>query len=190
MKRLPEISLHPLAPAGIFLVLFALPKNYAFAVVFVSFIHECGHAAAGILLGEKIEKITIMPVGISMQISRARSYAEEIITAAAGPVQNIFCLIFSRFFACQAEIRSFALISLAINLLPVGTLDGGRILHAAVSLFFGEDTGKTVLDVCGTICLFFVWMIGVYIFFYTAENAALLIFCSYIFARVILFRRD
>lgn len=188
--RLPEISVHPFAPAGLFLVLFSLPRGYAFAVVFVTLLHELGHAAAARVLGGRIEKISIMPMGISMNMSPARSYRDEVIIAAAGPLQNIFCMVFSRLFVCSEEIFAFSLLSLGVNILPIRTLDGGRIIYALVSDIFGAEAGEKAADAGSAAGLFLLWIVGIYIFFYTAENAALLIFCSYIFAVAILLRKD
>ena len=190
MKHLPEFRVNPFAPAGIFLILFALPRSYAFSVVTVTLLHEAGHAAAALMIGKKVTRITLMPVGITMTVTQASSYVQEIVIAAAGPVQNVLLMLCSPLFPCGEEIFTFATISLAVNLAPMATLDGGRLLCAAVSSRFGAEKGESAVRAATAICLFFLWTVAVYIFFYTAENAALLIFCSYIFSAFILSQED
>ena len=176
--KIPRFSVHPFAAAGIFILLFAVPPEKSFAIVTVTVLHELGHGAAALLLGRRIERIVLMPVGISMQISTPLSYYEEILIAFAGPFENILLIALSRFFPCGESIRIFSEITLFINLMPMATLDGGRIISAFASLRFGDGAGEKLIKAT----LFFLWILAVYIFFYTAENVALLIFCSYIFA--------
>ena len=176
-----RFSVHPFAAAGIFLLLFAVPREQSFSVIVVTVLHEIGHGTAALLLGKRIEKITLMPVGINMKLSAASSYAEEMLIAFAGPLENIFIILCSRYFPCAENIRLFSEITLAVNMLPMATLDGGRIISSAASFIFGEGVGEKVVKFTTAVSLFFIWMLAVYIFFYTAENATLLIFCSYLF---------
>ena len=62
--KLPRFSVHPFAAAGIFILLFAVPPEKSFAIVTVTVLHELGHGAAALLLGRRIERIVLMPVGI------------------------------------------------------------------------------------------------------------------------------
>lgn len=190
MKRLPEFSIHPFAPAGIFLLLFAMPRETAFSVVCVVILHELGHAAAALMLKKRLIKLTLMPMGIKMKLSPAASYAEDIAIAAAGPFMNVTILLFSPLFSCAQEIFSFSLISLIINILPMATLDGGRIVKAATAAIFDEIRADRAVRALSVICLFFLWILAVYVFFYTAENVTLLLFCSYIFAGYIIKNDD
>ena len=186
MKKLPEFDVHPFAPAGIFLIFFAMPPKTAFAVVCVVLLHEFGHASAALLLKKRILKITVMPMGIKMKLSPAGSYFGEIIIAAAGPLQNVFVMCCAPLFSCEKEIYTFAMISLIVNVLPMATLDGGRIIKAAVSFLTDEQKAERIIRALSMICLLFLWVVAVYVFFYTAENVTLLLFCSYIFAAYIL----
>ena len=131
--KLPRFSVHPFAAAGIFLLLCAVPRTQSVAFVTVTFMHELGHGTAALLLGKRIEKITLMPVGISMKISAAASYAEEIFIAFAGPFENILIIILSPLFPQSDFIRLFSQITLALNLLPMATLDGGQIFLLVVT---------------------------------------------------------
>ena len=88
MKKRLELSVHPFAAAGLFILLFASPAEYAFAVLSAVFLHELGHTAAALLLHKKIEGVRLMPTGINIALSAPSSYAEEFYIAAAGPLIN------------------------------------------------------------------------------------------------------
>lgn len=180
--RATRFSVHPFAAAGIFLLLFAVQRSQSFAVITVTVLHELGHGTAAFLLGKRIEKVTLMPVGISMKISAAASYYEEILIAFAGPFENILLILLSPLLPCGGSVQLFSRITLILNLLPMATLDGGRILSALISLAFGEGAGEKAVRFTTSVSLFFLWILAVYIFFYTAENVTLLIFCTYLFA--------
>ena len=164
--KLPRFSVHPFAAAGIFLLLFAVPRTQSVAFVTVTVMHELGHGTAALLLGKRMEKITLMPVGISMKISAAASYAEEIFIAFAGPFENILLIILSPLFPQSGFIRLFSQITLALNLLPMATLDGGRILSAVVSLSFCVCVFVRTVKFSASFSLFFLWTVAVYILLY------------------------
>ena len=51
--KLPRFSVHPFAAAGIFLLLFAVPRTQSVAFVTVTVMHELGHGTAALLLGKR-----------------------------------------------------------------------------------------------------------------------------------------
>ena len=103
--------------------LFSVTRELAFPLLSALLIHECGHicAAAGCC------SLTPATFGARLLPTGRPSYRQELLIAAAGPLFNLLCcgvaLVFS--------IPIFAFFNLAYgvsNLLPIGTLDGGRIL--------------------------------------------------------------
>ncbi len=170
--------------AGLFLLLFAAPKTYAFAVFSSVLLHEAGHLTAALLFRGSVREIRLMPTGISISLSRAMSYYEEIATALAGPFMNLLYLAALPLLpsALQNSVQTISLTLFSLNMLPIKTLDGGRILAALLSLFLDETISEKVLSVTTAICLSMLWVLSLYIFFYSGVNFMLLLFCAYLFS--------
>lgn len=186
--RFPKIYVHPFAPSGIFLLLFVMPRPYAFAALSSVILHEMGHLTASMLYHKHPESVGIMPTGISIGLHCASSYAEEIIIAAAGPFMNlIYCAIASCFPSALAQtVRTVSLFLCLLNLLPIMTLDGGRVLRSSLAFLFGEMTADAVLQITTSLCLVCLWILSLYIFFYSGVNITLLVFSAYLFSYLIL----
>ncbi|MBQ8498033.1 MAG: M50 family metallopeptidase [Clostridia bacterium] len=188
MKKHPEFSVHPFAPAGLFLLLFASSPIYAFAVLSSVFLHEMGHAIAALLLRKKILGIRIVPTGINITLSAAASYAEEWLIAAAGPLMNILYAFSASLlpYSVGGTVRSISLLLGGLNLLPLALLDGGRMLNASISSLFGIDTAKRISELSTFVFLGILWTFALYIFFYSGVNFMLLLFCAYLFSYIVL----
>ncbi len=112
----------------------AAPLLYAFLG---AAIHECAHIGAFTAYGAALEKVEILPFGISVKLrnSAALDCRQEMVCAAAGPLANIVCALIliclkplpnlegtEFFFYCNIALC-------AVNCMPVLPLDGGRILY-------------------------------------------------------------
>lgn len=110
-------------------------------------LHELGHYGAVRLLGGQVSLLRLTCVGAEMRLS-ARSPlapAGQLLAALAGPAVNLLLALLSARIAGQAGERAclFAGLNLALglfNLLPVGPLDGGRILESLL-LLLGAGEG-------------------------------------------------
>ncbi len=182
--KFPRISLHPTAPAGLFLLFFAVPRMYMFSVLSSVLLHELGHLAAATLFHKKIKELRIMPSGISILLPNASSYREEILVAAAGPLMNLLYLAVSfRFPSKLAETAgTVSLLLGGLNLLPLEGFDGGRILSALIAYALGEEAADRFLQITTALCLSVLWIFSLYIFFYSGINMTLLLFCAYLFS--------
>lgn len=186
--KLPRIRIHPFAISGLFLLLFVMPRTYAFAVLSSVILHEMGHLTASLLYRKRPEYVKLMPTGISIGLLSSSSYIEEIVIAAAGPLMNLaYCAAVSLLpLALSETVRTVSLLLCLLNLLPIATFDGGRILSAVLSLFFGETASEKILQLTTAACLACLWVLSLYIFFYSGVNMSLLIFSAYLFSYLIL----
>ena len=143
---------------------------------------------AALLLGKRITEIRLMPVGISIGLSAASSYREELLIAAAGPLMNLLYLAAAAIFM-PARVASSVLAASAslavLNLLPLKSMDGGRIADAVLSPLLGVETSGRILYVTTCACLSVLWMLSLYVFFYSGVNFTLLLFCAYLFSYLI-----
>lgn len=105
-------------------------------------LHELGHYAAIRLLGGRVTRLRITCVGAEMALSARfpMGPARELAAALAGPAVNLLC---AGLCAGLGEgWYCFAGIHLALglfNLLPVGPLDGGRVLGCLLALAGRQD---------------------------------------------------
>lgn len=125
----------------IFFILYCFTRQikfYSFVMIF-ALIHELGHLVAGIVLKMKIKKISIMPVGFSVEFGlNKRDYNEKIlksnkleikklIVAIAGPVTNILIIVMLLLIKKDFEYKYLIIYSnlaiLIFNLLPIYPLD-------------------------------------------------------------------
>jgi stage IV sporulation protein FB len=123
------------AVTGYFLELCTL-----FAVVFI---HELGHVTAAKSFGWTVKEVQLLPFGGVAVVEQVSAPArEEIVVAAAGPLQNAimigFAALLQWFGIWDNEwgayfIQANVLIGL-FNLVPVLPLDGGKIMQAFLGL--------------------------------------------------------
>lgn len=107
-----------------------LPLQWVGAVLLAAMVHECCHAAAIMLLGGKIEGVTIGGRGVVME-TQPMSGIREIICALAGPIGSVMLLLFLRWIPRTAIC---GVIHGIYNMIPLFPLDGGRVLRG---LLFG-----------------------------------------------------
>lgn len=188
MKNRLEFSVHPLAAAGLFLLLFASPAKYAFAVLTSVFLHEMGHTAAALLLRKRIVGVRLMPTGMNISLAAASSYAQELCIAAAGPLMNFVYAWAAALlpYGIGGTVRNVSLLLGVLNLLPLAPLDGGRMLSAFVCPIFGMETAERISELFSLLLLAALWILSLYIFFYSGVNFMLLLFCAYLFSYIVL----
>ena len=182
-----HIGIHPFAVPGLFFLLCATPPVYAYAVICSVVLHEAGHLIASMLYGRVPQSIRLMPAGINIGLLPPRSYREELTVSAAGPVINLLTLLLADAFplTLARQLASVSLLLAVLNLLPITGFDGGRICHALLSILFSETTADAFLKISTAISLAILWVLSLYVFFYSGVNVTLLLFCAYLFSYLI-----
>ncbi len=172
-------------------------------------LHEMGHLAAARSVNIGIKEVRFEFSGVRICTdSSLTSYKSEIFLAASGPAANLlaFCVSAVGWFAMggrfeelferaydfmsagggdgQGMVAFFALSSLvqaAINLLPVASFDGGRILYCAVSEFFGENLSWRVVEAASAVSAFLLWTIALYLMLKVSSGLGIYVFAACIF---------
>lgn len=182
MKKI-SFRIEPFAPTGLFLLFFSWESAARAAVLSSVLVHELSHLAAAGMYGGRVESLSITAFGVSLGFSPPKTYGEEIFVAAAGPAASFLfaALGRARGGVFGSEVFVFSLFLGLMNLIPLASFDGNRMLTALVSLLFGESAARKASAFLSYSFLFLAWVVSVYVLFYSGANFALLLFCAYIF---------
>ncbi len=146
--------------AVVLCILMLIDKSGAASCAFLSALaHEFGHITAFALQKRAPAQIAFTPFGLRLHEGRCAesgasqigSYTKEIQAAFAGPLVNLIICIFA------PRSQPLFLINIALftfNMLPVYELDGGRILHAFISLKKAPAFASRVLTCTSFACVF------------------------------------
>ena len=172
---------------------------YTLIMIF-AIIHELSHLLAGLVLKMKIKRITLMPVGLSIEfkipyedlnikiLKSNKLELKKILIAIAGPIINIIIIIISLILNIKLELKQLIIYSnlliTVFNLLPLYPLDGGRILKSIVCLIKGKRKAENLINKISNI-MFFLIMIIFSILIYYLKNISVLIIMFYLLYIVI-----
>lgn len=184
-----KLSVHPLFFA--FGLYFALTgKVFLFlTATLTALVHELGHAYYAERLGYKLNKISLMPYGATVNGAiDGLSCADEILIALFGPLVNLFvCLIFTALWWLVPETYTytdsvvFSNLSVAcINLLPAYPLDGGRIFCALLCGKLPYNKALLIVKILGVTLSIITFALFVFSCFNTI-NFTVLFFSAFIF---------
>ena len=97
-------------------------------------LHECGHLAAFLLLGEPMPALHFGRLGLQLQAARPLSMRAECLTALAGPAVNLLCAGLLWLLCGPGVPAALHLLTALGNLAPIDSLDGGRVLRAVCEM--------------------------------------------------------
>lgn len=131
-------------------------------------LHELGHFWTIRLLGGDVKLVRLTVIGAEMEVERPLNYWQEGLAALAGPAVN---LALALLFCGWRRGQTFAGLNLALalfNLLPLGRMDGGRVLGCALALLAGPGRAARISRGLDLICvgaalgagLFTAWKAG------------------------------
>lgn len=158
------------------------------AVALAAGFHEAGH-----LLAAKAMKIPM--AGMRLDLLGARletrgrllSYGEEWLLCAAGPLFSLLLAVLPfplwEGSAFARQISGASALLGCLNLLPIRTFDGGRMLSDFLSAAAGERCAEKALDVTSFCCLFLLWSASVYCLLRVGSGLSLLAFSMSLFLR-------
>lgn len=194
----------------LFLLIFVITRQikiYAILMLF-ALIHELGHLITGLVLGLKIEEISLIPVGFSIKFkTEIKDYNQKIkkanlvslkkmIIAIAGPVTNLIIIGIVAIYYKLTQMTTILKIPIDLiiysnilififNLLPIYPLDGGRMLKELVHIFVGLYKSYTVTNnIANTVIIILTIISSIAILIY--KNIAILIIITYLWGMVIL----
>jgi len=147
-------------------------RNVVPMALLACFLHEMGHLFTIAHLNGTIRSIRVTASGAQMELSHPLGYKQELLAALAGPAVN---LALSAVFAQWEWGYLFSGLNLALaclNLIPVGNLDGGRILRCFLCIICPPDFAGLICDAASIFFLFLLFFISMLLIF-CARNLTL-----------------
>ncbi len=156
--------------------------------VLAALLHEVGHLFAARLLGIRAESMRLGFLGMRIDVGeRLLSYSEEWLLCAAGPlVSLVLSAVAAPLWGVWASARLFSCASLVLgilNLLPIRSFDGGRMLECFLLSVVGTRATQRIMAACSFLFLFLLWATAVYFLLRVGDGLSL--FC---FSLSLLFR--
>lgn len=154
----------------------------ALTVLGAILLHECGHLAAAWGVGVRVRGLRLDLLGARLELDGLLSYGQELFVAAAGPLASLLGAVLAcPLWAARGweDIGLFASVSMVlagVNLLPIGTLDGGRMLSCAVASLWGEGTSRRVCRAATGALAVALWLLAAYALLRAGEMLSLFVF--------------
>lgn len=159
-------------------------------------LHELGHIIAAWGSGVKIRGLRLDLFGARMELEGLLSYGQEFFVAAGGPLINLICVVglfplvknyggeaITLFWGASAVLGG-------VNLLPVGTLDGGRMLRSGAAWLWGDRVAVGLLRGTTLFFLGILWLLAVYGLIRAGQMLSLFVFSLCLLLRSIGSSRD
>ena len=185
-----KLKISPISLLWILALIFSNSPHLTEAAIAIS-VHEAGHLAAARILNIDIKSITLSLVGARMECKSTPSYKKELALAAAGPcagaVLSLFCFLINNDSPPLFYLGAISLALTVFNLIPLPSLDGGRILFCTASLLFPLPVSLKITKLCGFLSLFSLWLLSVYLLIKTASGVSMFVFCAFFFAKCFIF---
>lgn len=185
-----------ISPLSIIWIIFLMLSNtpFIFPLLCAVLLHECGHLLCASILKIKIQRFDLSLLGARIKTGNTLSYIDELILALGGPLAGFLGFAFTFKIALgnisipffQKFLFPFSMLSLCLsifNLLPLASLDGGRILKCVLCLIFSLDTAEKILRFMSFLTLLSLWMFSVYMMLKISNGVPMFIFCLIFFLK-------
>jgi len=156
-------------------------------------LHEAGHIACARTLGIRIACLRFGLLGARMETEGMIAYKKEFLLAFSGPLTGIlgFFAAFPLHRCAGSESLSdflffFSLLSLCLslfNLIPLSSLDGGRMLQCLLCRFLPLSRALFLMRCVTFLTLFALWLLSVYIMIKLSGGVTMFAFCLIFFIK-------
>ncbi len=170
-------------------ILLLIARPLAFPALLLSVtLHELGHIVTARLLGLRFSSLSISPFGAALTpLGGMGGYREEILVALAGPCINLLSALSLSKATSNTFLNFFVISSIflgLLNLLPIRSFDGGRILLCTFSHIGKPRCGERILATSSFLFLFFFWSFSAYLLLRVGASLSLFVFSCSLFCRL------
>lgn len=158
-----ELSFYFFAICSVFLL---FDDKLFLTTLLASFLHECGHITAIFITGAKISKIKVNAFSVDIIQDNCLPYLKEIFIILSGPILNIMLCILAELIYEFSKIESLRFFSVqnliigVINLLPISSLDGGRVLVIFLKKYLDENVVYRISCIVSVIFIVPIFCLG------------------------------
>ena len=180
--------IQPLAIIYLLFMLLCDKSGLAAMSLLAAAMHELGHLAVAKVLHIPIGAMRFDLLGARIDIKgRILSYGEEWLLCVAGPLSSLIFSLIGAFFWSHTKLAiAFSCASLLLgllNLLPIQTFDGGRMLECVLLSFTTPKKAGTILRGCTFLFLWLLWAFSAYLMIKIADGISLFFFTLTLLAR-------
>ncbi|EON71406.1 stage IV sporulation protein FB [Lysinibacillus sphaericus OT4b.31] len=181
-----KIKLHILCIPLVFVMILSGQIAY-YAIILSSLLwHEVGHLLAAKICGVKVKSCVITPYGGEIEFDNpAVVQATSLLwIALGGPIATLLGIGLAFFMPelLATKLIEVQLVLLAINVLPILPLDGGRIMIACLFLFYPT---VRAFEHYYSFCLAIVTLLFIITLGYLPQSIFLAVLCLFIWLQVI-----
>lgn len=168
------------------LILYPTPMTPA--AFLAALTHELGHILMARLCDIRLRECSVGLFGAGLSPDYgAYTYRHEILLCMAGPLTNLLLgtlafLLPKSDFVTYFSLSSFFLGTL--NLLPIETFDGGRILSHLLSFLFSPALSHRVLRILSFLTVLLLWSLSVYLLLRATASLSLFVFSLSLFVKL------
>ena len=187
MKR-KRLLIQPLALIYLLWLILIDKSGIAAMSILAAVLHEVGHLVAARFLKIPIRAMRFDLLGARIDVKgRILSYGEEWLLCISGPLASLVAsLVGSLFWSHTGLAVAFSCASLILgllNLLPIQTFDGGRMLECALLSFTTPQRVTSILRGCTFLFLWLLWAFSAYLMIKIADGISLFFFTVTLLAR-------
>lgn len=168
------------AVAAMTAVLLLDKSNRMFCCFLAAILHELGHIAVMKLCRLRIRAVSLRMFDVLIEADVPRSFREDLAVTSGGVCMNLICAVLLTPFN---RTLGYPHIALGIfNLLPLMSLDGGRLLELLLQRRFSARVCRNILRITTFIFLLPLLTGGFYLLFKSRYNYSLLAISLYLLA--------
>ena len=162
---------------------------FALGTILAVFFHESGHIIAANVSNVRFNEMKIGIFGARLNTkSNIVSYKKEIFICMMGPLSNFILstALLPVYSISNDRLLLYFIVSSfflgGLNLLPVSSFDGGRILHALFCLISEQNLADKIMSVLSFIVIFCIWSFSLYLLLISQSGLSLYVFSISLFS--------
>ena len=159
-------------------------ENRVICCFAAALLHELGHIVMMRLCRVKVRGLRLRLFDVLIEADEPADLCADAWITSGGVLVNVLCAAIFCPFSLKVGLPHLALG--IFNLLPVISLDGGRLLSICLSRRFSPHVTDTVLRVTTFLFLLPLMTAGIYLLFQSGYNYSLLLISLYLLAVLLL----